>query len=652
MRRAFYFETISDFLSREDEAILGRIVANNPNDLNDLQKNSWIAQIRILKNSLDQNSRGALFFEYSIPRMGKRVDAVVIQNGIIFLLEFKVGAPRFDRYAIDQVVDYALDLKNFHRGSHQEFIVPILIATHASPQLRFEGMLKDGIYSPLLCNSDNLRHALETMSRNHEQDPIDPIDWVNESYAPTPTIIEAAQALYQGHHVEDISRNDASAINLSRTSQVINGIIDHCKENHEKAICFITGVPGAGKTLAGLNIANERHNFHEDDHAVFLSGNQPLVDVLREALARDEHERTGIKKGEAQIKTRAFIQNIYHFRDDTLVQEAAPKEKITIFDEAQRAWTKDKLSDFMSRKRAQANFHMSEPEFLISVMDRHQDWAVIICLIGGGQEIHDGEAGLGEWFLALRERFFNWKVFLSDKLSDSEFLQGSELSDLIQGLNYHFNPALHLAVSLRSFRSESVSSFVKSVLDADPIAARGWLEKIGDQYPIVLTRNIETARRWVKEQAKGTERYGLIASSGANRLRAHGIWVKDGISSAPNWFLNDSSDVRSSYYLEEVATEFDIQGLELDWTIVAWDGDLRFQNGDFGYYSFRGTRWNNVRNEDNKLYLKNSYRVLLTRARQGMIIFIPEGDDEDETRSKEFYDGTYEYLKGIGIKEI
>lgn len=625
MKRAFYCETVPAFLSQSSEGILGTLVANNPFDLTDLQRNSWIQQIDILKSILSFNKEGTLIFEHAIPRMGKRVDVVLIQAGLVFLLEFKVGMSTYEKHATDQVVDYALDLKNFHSGSHERLLIPLLVATeanHQSPQIEY---LKEGILSPIHCNRHNLGDALRVLSQSLKQDDFDPLTWLNASYSPTPTIIEAAQALYQGHQVEDISRNDASAFNLSQTSDAVNDIIVYCKANKEKAICFITGVPGAGKTLAGLNIANERHHFHENDHAVFLSGNQPLVEVLREALARDESQRTRISKKEALAKTRAFIQNIYHFRDDTLAQKEAPLEKITIFDEAQRAWTKEKLSDFMSRKKGVPNFDQSEPDFLIGVMDRHQDWAVIVCLVGGGQEIHDGEAGLEEWFVALKDHYTHWKVYLSNKLSDSEFLQDSSLDDLIEGLDYGFNPALHLAVSLRSFRSENVSSFVKALLDADLMAARELLKKIGDRYPIVITRDLDKARQWVRDQAKGTERFGIIASSGANRLRSQGIWVQNKISSAPNWFLNDASDVRSSNYLEEVATEFDIQGLELDWTLVAWDADFRYENDGFGYYNFRGASWSNVLSQERQMYLKNSYRVLLTRARQGMVIYIPEG---------------------------
>lgn len=468
---------------------------------------------------------------------------------------------------------------------------------------------------------------------------------------PTPTIIEAAQALYHGHHVEDISRNDATAKNLNQTTNAINKIIDISKEKNRKSICFITGVPGAGKTLAGLNISIERQKIDQQEHAVFLSGNGPLVAVLQEALARDECTHKKVKKVDALRKAREFVQIIHHFRDDAISVATPPIEKVAIFDEAQRAWTEDMLVDFMKRKKGILNFNMSEPEFLISIMDRHHDWATIICLVGGGQEINTGEAGLSEWFHALKTRYQNWDVYVSDKIVDSEYSKGLPLSTLFEGMNYRIERDLHLAVSLRSFRTEKVSAFVKAILDVNIVEAKQLYESFKEVYPFTMTRDIKTAKSWIKSKAKGSQRYGITASSGAKRLRMYGVWVQSKVD-APTWFLNDKNDVRSSYYLEETATEFDIQGLELDWTIVCWDANFRFNGTGFEYLDFVGTRWQKIKKAENISYLKNAYRVLLTRARQGCIIFIPEGNTNDKTRLPEYYAGIYNYLKEIGIEEI
>lgn len=321
----------------------------------------------------------------------------------------------------------------------------------------------------------------------------------------------------------------------------------------------------------------------------------------------------------------------------------APVERVAVFDEAQRAWTLKQTSSFMKRKKGILDFNMSEPEFLVGVMDRHDDWAIIICLIGGGQEINTGEAGLPEWFSALQKDYPEWDVYVSDKLTDYEYTQGGNLFEKIRPDKLHIHPDLHLAVAVRSFRSEDVSAFVKAVLDIDVTKAQELFFNIQENYPIVLTRSLQSARAWLKKKSRGTERHGLVASSGAIRLKPFGLHVKSKVD-PPNWFLNDKEDIRSSYFLEEAATEFDIQGLELDWTCVCWDADLRFNDGQWQYKNFRGTSWNNVNDDIRKLYLKNAYRVLLTRARQGMVIFVPEGDPSDHTRQPEFYDQTVEYL--------
>ena len=305
----------------------------------------------------------------------------------------------------------------------------------------------------------------------------------------------------------------------------------------------------------------------------------------------------------------------------------------------------------MGRKKGIQNFEMSEPDFLISILDRHKDWAVIICLVGGGQEINKGESeGISGWFEAIRNKYKNWDVYISNKIIEEEYLKGKNFNELVKDINYIEKENLHLSVSLRSFRSEKVSNFVKLLLDNDILNASELYKEIRKDYPIFLTRDINTAKAWIKTKAKGSERYGMIASSGAKRLRKYGIWIQNKVE-AEKWFLNPKNDIRSSYFLEETATEFDIQGLELDWTIVCWDANLRY-NQNFEYYNFTGDSWKNINKEEIRVYLKNTYRVLLTRARQGFIIFVPQGDSEDETMQTKFYNGVYDYLKNIGIEEI
>ena len=652
--RSYYSATINQFLSDKPDLILGELTRHHQFDLEDLQRNAWVSQVDILKESLKNLSSSHIAFEYAIPRMGKRVDVVVLYAGIVFVLEFKVGANSYTQSAIVQALDYSLDLKNFHEQSHDKEIVPIVIATEALKHDHSINIYDDGVYHPLKTNADNIAVAiLSVAEQSSNTKTLIPNDWLASIYKPTPTIIEAAQALYKGHSVKEISRSDSGAINLGATSEAISEIIDSSKASNRKSICFITGVPGAGKTLAGLNIANERHNVDEGEHAVFLSGNGPLVDVLQEALARNEvDDKKGtdeqLTKVAALAKTKVFIQNIHHFRDDAIQSDMPPIERVAVFDEAQRAWTLEQTSSFMARKKGIPHFNMSEPDFLISVLDRHDDWAIVICLIGGGQEINTGEAGLSEWFSAIKKDYPHWDVYVSDKLTDSEYTNGEDIYSSFTKDQLTIKNELHLAVSVRSYRSEKLSSFVKAILDLETDKAKVLFEQLKDDYPIVLARDLESAKQWLRSKARGREGMGITASSGALRLKPYGIHIKSKIT-PKTWFLNENHDVRSSGFLEDVATEFDIQGLELDWSCVAWDANLRKSEGCWEYKNFRGTEWQNINDEVRKKYLLNAYRVLLTRARQGMVIFIPEGDPQDRTRMSEFYNPLFNYLTEVGI---
>lgn len=649
-RREYYTDSIKNFIVADEENVFGQLLIHDEFETSDLQKLAWKAEIQILKRQLEE-FRGDVIFEYTIPRMGHRVDTVCIIEGIIFLFEFKVGDNEYKKTAIDQVMDYALDLKYFHEESKRRYIIPICVSTKASVQKNEYNCCSDGIYNAILCNENNIGDNIHNILLQVRDKALAGRTWIDSRYAPTPTIIEAAQSLYRNHGVDDISRNDAGAKNLTITTKAISNIIEDCKKNNRKAICFVTGVPGAGKTLAGLNIANERHHFDEDEHAVFLSGNGPLVDVLQNALAIDRAKREKITKSNALRETKAFIQIIHKFRDEALTTSYAPVEKVAIFDEAQRAWNKESLTDFMKRKKGIPEFNQSEPEFLISIMDRHEDWAVIICLVGGGQEIYNGEAGIQDWFSTLSEKYLDWEIYLSDRITDSEYVGNSDISTMLHNREYHCISDLHLGVSLRSFRSEKLALFVKCLLDEEIEFAKETYEELKKSYPVLITRKFDVAKNWVKKKARGTERYGLLASSEGKRLRAEGIWVSSEINHV-GWFLNEKDNVDSSYYLEVAASEFKIQGLEIDYAVLAWDADLRYTSNGFDYFKFRGTKWNHVNQEQRQHYLKNAYRVLMTRARQGLIIYIPVGDEEDSSRLTEYYEGTYQYLKHVGIEEI
>ncbi|SEL40950.1 DUF2075 domain-containing protein [Parapedobacter koreensis] len=659
MTRAYYSDTIAGFLQTSDEALLGHLTQQTTFNVELTQRGAWQQQIRILKAVLVAYPTGHLFLEYDIPRMGRRIDAVIIIANAVLVIEFKVGDTAFHRYAIDQVWDYALDLKNFHRPSHKVFIAPILVATAAPEALLAisTSLHNDNVLTPIWCNKVQLPQAIEQALFFAEGANIDPQAWASGPYSPTPTIIEAAAALYANHTVADITRRGAEEENLNETSMAVSEVISQAKQLGKKALCFVTGVPGAGKTLVGLNIVTQHLDSESSTSSVFLSGNGPLVAVLREALTRDKVRRGReaghkISKSKAGREVKLFIQNVHHFRDDCLADPNPPHDHVAIFDEAQRAWDHRQTASFMARKKNQPNFAHSESAFLISCLDRHPDWAVIVCLVGGGQEINTGEAGISEWIVSLNRSFPHWEVYVSDQLTDSEYAAGDALRLLAQyQAKVHYKPELHLSVSMRSYRAEYLSLMVKQLLDLQPEAARATWQHIKDNYPIVLTRDAQKAKQWLKQRARGNERYGIVVSSQAYRLRPYAIDVRVPIDPV-HWFLDDKDDVRSSYYLEDVATEFQVQGLELDWACVTWDADFRHHADGWQTFAFKGSRWERVLKAERKQYLKNAYRVLLTRARQGMVIVVPKGDPEDHTRSEAFYDGTYEYLKGIGFPAL
>ena len=656
--RAHYASDINQFLLAVPEAVLGALAGNSSFAVEQTQLHAWREQIALLRGTLQPyRHRGHVFFEFVLPRLGRRVDVLLVIDQLLFVLEFKVGDRDFTRHGIDQVWDYALDLKNFHETSHAVPIVPVLIATRASIVEDWAGFpAPDGVFPPMRVGTGQLGTLLQRFLDIVAGEPINANQWAAGRYSPTPTIIEAARALWNGHSVIEISRSDAGAIHLNRTASYVNGVIENAQRDGHKIICLLTGVPGAGKTLVGLDIANRRMQSSRTLHNVFLSGNGPLVAILREALAIDmvSRERTAgrsLTKGHARRQVETFIQNVHHFRDDCLLDPGPPPEHVAVFDEAQRAWNREQTVAFMTRKKGRPDFDASEPEFLLSCMDRHPDWAVVLCLVGGGQEINTGEAGISAWIDALRTRYPHWSVHLSPRLQDSEYGSGAALKALQGHGAVHFHDDLHLSVSMRSFRAERVSDWVKYVLDLDVTRAQDTLIELLPRYPIVMTRDLAAAKSWVKAQARGSERFGLVVSSQAQRLKPHAIDVRIPVDPV-HWFLAQRDDVRSSYYLEDAATEFHVQGLELDWACVVWDADFRHTGPTWDHWSFVGSRWQRIRKTDRQLYLKNAYRVLLTRARQGMALVIPRGDADDPTRDPAFYDATFDYLRSLGVPNL
>lgn len=698
MDRYFYRATFSEFINASKEQIFGTIASMDDGDSVSEQKYAWSEEIDIMKQVLApwKNEYAEILFEFSIPRLGKRIDVVLLLRSIIFTLEFKAGQEAYLQADMEQVMDYALDLKNFHLASHDKTIVPILVATEASNSssiLQFS-VYDDKVYNPLLTNSQSLQNLIIKVIENEQATPSSKSDldtWAISRYSPTPTIIEAASALYQNHSVEDITRHEAAGAALDNTTQFVLDVIERSKQNGEKSICFVTGVPGAGKTLVGLNVAIQQsvkeENAPEDERnlAVYLSGNGPLVKVLTAALAKDKQDKEKAKGNkcnlsDAKREVSQFIQIIHRYRSNMLAKIKLPiedgkleidetksiahktaghgeVEHVAIFDEAQRSWDLEHLAGWLARGGSRGgmkkvpDFPMSEAEFLIWSLDLRKDWAVIVCLVGGGQEINTGEAGIGEWIRAVNETFPDWKVYVSKHLTDKEYAEGNVAELLANNHNAQQVEQLHLAVSMRSFRAEKLSNFVHYLLDRDIENARHIYQEIKDKYPIVLTRDLNKAKRWLEDKHRGSERYGLVVSSQAYRLKPLAIDVRLQ-PDVEQWFLADKTDVRSSLFLEDVATEFDIQGLELDWTCLVWDGDFRYTPQGWDHNAFKGSKWNKIRNKEAQLYQLNAYRVLMTRARQGMVICVPEGNPADPTRLPEFYDGTFLYLEMIGLPKV
>lgn len=704
--RCLYSASFGEFMNSKPLTILGALHNNYHGDTPTTTDEAWMGEITIMQQVLIpwKEEHGQIIFEYDIPRLGKRIDVVLLLRGLIFCLEFKVGKQDDFQADIEQVMDYALDLKNFHLFSHNRTIVPILIPTKFktfTTEFR-PSVYHDDIYNPMISGEEHLQElimkVLEHSKAYIDEEPIE--NWLISPYAPTPTIIEAARTLYENHSVEEITRHEADKVSTDTTINYILQVIQQSKEKNSKSICFVTGVPGAGKTLVGLDVAIKQTykdgEFDKENGAVYLSGNGPLVAVLTEALARDNQckcSQRGEKKNlsDSRREVSEFIQIIHRYRDNMLAKIKNPVENgeleidpekavklqktgygevehVAIFDEAQRSWTHKRIADYLKRggtygnKLKVPNFPMSEAEFLIWSLDQREDWAVIICLVGGGQEINTGEAGITEWIKALNNRFKHWNVYISNKLTDPEYAEGRVNELLKENKKVSFSDSLHLAVSLRSFRAETLSAFIHSLLSFAPDVQSLYQDVRNKKYPIILTRDMEKARQWLRKKARGTQQTGVLVTKVAARFKPLAVNIlAQGDENAVHWFLEDKTDIRSSNYLEDAATEIQVQGLELDFACVLWDADMRCENGQWTYYKFNGkNKWIPERNVESQKYMLNAYRVLLTRARQGIIICVPfgnsnktpEGFNEDPTRLPAFYDGTYKYLKSLGIEEI
>jgi len=671
---AYYRATIASFLRSDSDAILGQLTAGAASDGYSVQQHAqtdaWREELALLRAQLARlaerlapSRQWSLLLEYPLLRLQKRIDAVILGCDVVIVMEFKSGARTHDPASIRQVEDYALDLRDFHAVSEGHKIVPVLCATDGpcSQSAASTVVAGEAVQPTQTANASDLaERILDAYEAHHDplSAALDGHEWDFSAYRPVPTIIQAAELLYAGHTVTEIARHDADVRNLAETSRRIVQLIQQAQAEQRHIVCFVTGVPGSGKTLTGLNAVHDPAL--RRDHrpsGTLLSGNKPLVDVVREALAQDHARRRRTPVGRARREVRAFIQLLPAFLDHYLKQEtqSAPHEHVVVFDEAQRAWDAEHGQRKFGRPA-------SEPELLLRIMERHRDWAVIVALVGGGQEINTGEAGLQEWgdvLVGATQRHAAWAVHASpEAISGGPAVAGSVLFEggVPGRLTVHEESSLHLPVSIRSFRSEAVAAWVNAVVDGDLARAASVMEN-ARRFPIVVTRSLATARSWLRSKSRGTRRYGLAASSGARRLRAYGLDVSKTLRQTDeicHWFLKLPEDVRSSYAMEVPATEFACQGLELDFVGVCWGFDFTWDEeaGNWRLMQFRGTKWQHVKDPQRREFIRNKYRVLLTRAREGMVLWLPRGDPEDATRPSSRMDAVFGFLTKGGAKVL
>ena len=696
---------ISEFLNISKEEFTGKLRDQSK------QTQTWDHEFEHLQKVLrDLNIEGRIIFEYGIPSLNFVIDVVLLTEGKIFVIEYKDGESS-DGYALidlKQCRNYALRLKYFHSTSNEKWVIPILVEMNA-PSENFDTYKNEeiSVWSTIRCNRENLANAIKQANDSLPYSGDDEWEdsWEKGIYKATPTIIKAACEMWERQNVRGLDFGESDKDTRLAAEDYVLEIVRQAKEKKSKSIVFVTGVPGAGKTLVGLGLSVRCQN----DGASMLSGNDPLVRVLSTALRKDldeQYKNRNLKdeiaqkyehakglsqkerdKEKASISVDAVIRTAYAYKQEIIENRLNWKDKsytlregadrgsqhVIIFDEAQRAWTREKmLTPGQSGKKDwqdKVNWPFSEPGLLLWDMNQ-RDWGVFVCLVGGGQEINTGEAGIGEWMKVLAtEPYKDWQVYVSDNLFDEVYQRrdsnGKSLQDycidlISQGrlCTDEERKKLHLTEGQRSVRNRNVSDFIEKLLSREIKDAADLYKKIFPTFKVYLTRDMQTAKNKLKEmKTKGeypeVSRMGMLMSSEAARIRPLGYEIKkvsQYLDKTPNWFLDSPEYVGSSDYLEVALNEFFVQGLEVDYAVVMWDADFRYNPNinDWEYYCFDGKqKWSkkdDPKQDIKRFYMKNAYRVLLTRARLGMVIVVPEGSNEDKTRAPEFYDGTYKYL--------
>ena len=667
---AFYRAPLAEFLVTSESELIGQLSTAYAHGGFERQRTTqtlaWAADVvhlhDVLHEVTNRNSAAAewsILLEFPIPRKEKRIDVVLLAGDTIVLLELKSSPQGAE--GLQQAAEYALLLHYFHQPSHRRRIIPLVvspgpISSVPNPQCFLPIIEAPAYWIPPVeqISWNTLAARLLDLTTSVSTNPLNSDAWDNGDYYPVPSIIQAALSLRAGLEIREIAHSRAARHDVDHLTNFITNLVDDSRANHTFAICFVTGVPGSGKTLVGLNIAFRTQS--QEDPIHFMSGTGPLVQVLQAVLAKDHQRREGVTAAPAKMFAKTLIENVHVFAKSYTeeMKDSAPSNHVIIFDEAQRAW--DRKQNFNKFKR-----DYSEPEMLLKIMERHHDWAVVIALVGGGQEINSGEAGLGEWGRALSSAAKSWQVYASSEaLEGGTAVAGSRLftAEEAPTLNLHREQQLHLDVSVRSLQAESYAAWVNHVVNGDAHVAASL--KAEDHFPILLTRSLVDLRRLLRQNTIGESRSGLVASSRATRLRAEGLEPDStfhGEYPWDHWYLAPSTDIRSSYQLEVFATEFEIQGLELDWIGLCWGGDFIWsptQNQWLIRKLWQGktSKWIDIRDEQQRTYRRNSYRVLLTRARQGIVLYIPEGDPTDPTRDPIEFNATAEFLLSCGARLI
>lgn len=662
----YYVATVQQFLIQSRSEIIGILLAGIQHEqfstFHLKAAEAWEDEIETLKRALNETTGAhpaalnwGIVLEYVIPRRQKRVDAVVLMGNVVCAFEFKTSIA--DIGSCRQVEDYALDLRDFHSASKGLRIMPIVVAPEFSGRIP-ACIGGDWVAQVQWCTPVTLASTLLSISQcclQPDSQQINVENWSVGKYHAVPTIVEAALAIFAGMEVREIAHSHASAENLTSTVDEVVRLAKMAKEATQRIICFVSGVPGSGKTLAGLRAVHDPELQRDAAMApTFLSGNGPLVKILRAALAEDMKERQKLNGGPRMTATerlrqvKTLIENVHVFArtyfDD--VGKAAPPNHVIVFDEAQRAWNEEQNE----RKFGRA---ISEPEMILEIMSR-LPWSLVVALIGGGQEINTGEAGLQEWGRALSAKFPTWKIYASEEaISGGPSVAGSRLC-VNDNQSMTRAAALHLPVSQRSYRAQAITEWSNSLLRGKLEDARRALKGC-EAFPVYLTRNLKIAKSWLNLMARGSSRCGLVTSSGAIRLRAYGLETSTSFHRDypyEHWFLRSRGDVRASYQLEVAATEFEIQGLELDFVGLCWCNDLVWKGEAWVCRRFSQSRWLNIRKDSDIQFLINAYRVLLTRARQGTIIWVPLGIEDDPTLSPKDFDAIADALRMSGIQDV